>query len=78
MTWASSPALAGELTRSILAPPDADPSIPCWDPYESLQPLMAVCSLLGLSFYLLTVHLLAGDGGLLRQAQEVRMEMADY
>ena len=31
---------------------------------------MALGSLLGLAFYLLTVHLLSGDGGLLRQAQQ--------
>ena len=47
----------------------SDPSIFCWDPNDRLQSTMALCSLLGLAFYLLTVHLLFGDGGLLTQAQ---------
>ncbi len=35
-----------------------------------MQPLMAFCSLLGLAFYLVTVHVLVSDDTLLRRAQE--------
>jgi len=48
----------------------ADPSVLCYDPYDRTQPLMALCSLLGLAFYLVTVHVLVSDETLLRRAQE--------
>jgi len=48
----------------------ADPSLPCYDPEDRSQPIMALCSLLGLAFYLLTVHILVSDDSLLKRAQE--------
>ena len=48
----------------------ADPSIRCWDPHDSLQSTMALCALLGIAFYLLTVHVVSSEPSLLRQAQQ--------
>ena len=48
----------------------SDPTIRCWDPYDPLQSRMALCALLGIAFYLLTVHVVSSDPSLLRQAQQ--------
>ena len=48
----------------------ADPSISCWDPHDRTHARMAICSLVGIAFYLVSVHVLSADGGLLRTAQQ--------
>ena len=52
----------------------ANPAIACWDA-DSPQPMMALCGLLALAFFLLSAHVIASDSPLVRIQQSSALDV---